>query len=91
MWTMPLRRHSCASCGEWALDADAAAPRPRSRPHLSGDDVGARNHLQQWLHLEGPLTYMSVRQSLARWQEYGGLIYFHLLLDRLAEAGYLAT
>lgn len=76
--------------GRWT--AEYVLLRGLGRVHIfPGDDVGARNHLQQWLHLEGPLTYMSVRQSLARWQEYGGLIYFHLLLDRLAEAGYLAT
>jgi DNA-3-methyladenine glycosylase II len=54
-----------------------------------GDDVGARNNLQRWLHLAGPLDYEGVRRTLARWQRFGGLIYFHLLLDRLEEAGYL--
>jgi DNA-3-methyladenine glycosylase II len=54
-----------------------------------GDDVGARNNLQRWLHLAGPLDYEEVRRTLARWQRFGGLIYFHLLLDRLEEAGYL--
>jgi DNA-3-methyladenine glycosylase II len=53
-----------------------------------GDDVGARNNLRRWLHLAGPLDYERVRRTLARWQRYGGLIYFHLLLDRLEEAGY---
>jgi hypothetical protein len=56
-----------------------------------GDDVGARNNLQRWLHLAGPLDYAGVRRTLARWQRFGGLIYFHLLLDRLEEAGYLQT
>ena len=54
-----------------------------------GDDIGARNNLQRWLHLAGPLDYEGVQQTLARWQRFGGLIYFHLLLDRLEEAGYL--
>jgi DNA-3-methyladenine glycosylase II len=54
-----------------------------------GDDVGARNNLQRWLHLAGPLDYEGVRRTLARWQRFGGLIYFHLLLDRLEAAGYL--
>lgn len=54
-----------------------------------GDDVGARNNLQRWLHLAGPLDYEGVRHTLAGWQSYGGLIYFHLLLDRLEEAGHL--
>jgi DNA-3-methyladenine glycosylase II len=54
-----------------------------------GDDVGARNNLQRWLHLAGPLEYEGVRRTLARWQRFAGLIYFHLLLDRLAEGGYV--
>jgi DNA-3-methyladenine glycosylase II len=54
-----------------------------------GDDVGARNNLRRWLHLAGALDYDGVRRTLARWQRFGGLIYFHLLLDRLEEAGYL--
>ena len=52
-----------------------------------GDDVGARNNLQRWLNLSAPLKYEGVRQALARWQTYAGLIYFHLLLDRLAQTG----
>jgi DNA-3-methyladenine glycosylase II len=54
-----------------------------------GDDVGARNNLQRWLHLTKPLDYTTVHRTLKRWRPYGGLIYFHLLLDRLAEAGFL--
>jgi DNA-3-methyladenine glycosylase II len=54
-----------------------------------GNDIGARNNLQRWLHLAGPLDYEEVQRTLRRWQRFGGLIYFHLLLDRLAEVGYL--
>jgi DNA-3-methyladenine glycosylase II len=54
-----------------------------------GDDVGARNNLQRWLHPAGPLDYEGARRILARWQCFGGLVYLHLLLDRLEEAGYL--
>jgi DNA-3-methyladenine glycosylase II len=52
-----------------------------------GDDVGARNNLRAWLHLPQPLDYEGVGLALNKWRRYGGLIYFHLLLDRLAEAG----
>lgn len=55
-----------------------------------GDDVGARNNLQRWLHQKNPLDYEGVRRLLARWGGYAGLVYFHLLLDRLGEAGYLS-
>jgi DNA-3-methyladenine glycosylase II len=54
-----------------------------------GDDVGARNNLSRWLGLTDPLDYAGVQQVIAPWSAYGGLLYFHLLLDRLAEAGYL--
>jgi DNA-3-methyladenine glycosylase II len=54
-----------------------------------GDDVGARNNLSRWLGLTDPLDYAGVQRTIAQWSAYGGLLYFHLLLDRLAEAGYL--
>jgi DNA-3-methyladenine glycosylase II len=54
-----------------------------------GDDVGARANLERWLRLAEPLDYEGVRSTLAKWYPYGGLIYFHLLLDRLAKAGTL--
>ena len=54
-----------------------------------GDDVGGRNNLCRWLGLMEPLDYAGVQRTVAQWNPYGGLLYFHLLLDRLAEAGYL--
>jgi DNA-3-methyladenine glycosylase II len=54
-----------------------------------GDDVGVRNKLQRWLNLGKPLNYEGVGRILARWKPYGGLIYFHLLLNSLAEEGYV--
>lgn len=56
-----------------------------------GDDVGARKRLQAWLELPEPLDYQEAGRLLARWQPFGGLIYFHLLLSHLVEEGYLAT
>jgi DNA-3-methyladenine glycosylase II len=53
------------------------------------DDIGARNNLRRWLHMTRPLDYEAVQRTLARWQRFGGLIYFHLLLDQLDKAGYL--
>jgi DNA-3-methyladenine glycosylase II len=65
--------------------------RGMGRSHVfPGDDVGARNNLVRWLGLTGPLDYEGVRRALTPWRPYGGLIYFHLLLDRLAEAGYVS-
>jgi len=54
-----------------------------------GDVVGARNNLQRWLHLASAPDDASVRRTLDCWRPHGGLIYFHLLLDRLADAGFL--
>ncbi len=51
------------------------------------DDVGARNNLARWLALRRTLDADGVTRVLAPWSPYAGLIYFHLLLSRLAEAG----
>ena len=76
--------------GRWT--AEYVLLRGLGRIHVfPGDDVGARNNLQRWLHLKEDLDYAAVRQTLARWQPYAGLIYFHLLLDRLTAAGYLGA
>jgi DNA-3-methyladenine glycosylase II len=74
--------------GRWS--AEYMLLRGLRRWHIfPGDDVGARNNLTRWLGLSGDLDYEGVRQTLAQWKPYGGLIYFHLLLDRLAEQGYV--
>lgn len=53
------------------------------------DDVGARNGLAKWLRLHMPPDYESVLGILRPWQPYGGLVYFHLLLESLRAAGKL--
>ena len=52
-----------------------------------GDDVGARNHLAEWLGHRQPLDYEGVKRAVARWQPYAGLVYFHLLLAGITESG----
>jgi len=54
-----------------------------------GDDVGARNNLGRRLGLDAPLGYEGVQQTVARWAPYAGLAYFHLLVERIDEAGWL--
>jgi hypothetical protein len=49
--------------------------------------VGARDNLRRWLGLAKPLDYQGVRQILSGCGDYTGLLYFHLLLDRLAKSG----
>jgi DNA-3-methyladenine glycosylase II len=52
-----------------------------------GDDAAASRHLQKWLKLPEPPDYQEVGRHLAGWRPYAGLIYFHFLLDRLADEG----
>jgi DNA-3-methyladenine glycosylase II len=74
--------------GRWT--AEYVLLRGLGRTHVfPGDDVGARNNLRRWLHLNEPLDYEMVRRVLSRYGDYSGLVYFHLLLDRLADAGHL--
>ena len=55
-----------------------------------GDDVGARNNLQEWLKWNRALDYEGTEKLLRRWQPYAGLVYLHLLLKRLDDQGMLA-
>jgi DNA-3-methyladenine glycosylase II len=55
-----------------------------------GDDAAARRHLQTWLKLPEPPDYQEVRRQLACWHPYAGLIYFHFLLNHLADEGHLS-
>ncbi|MEO6781860.1 MAG: hypothetical protein ABI196_13295 [Bradyrhizobium sp.] len=54
-----------------------------------GDDVGARNRLAKWQHRKKPLDYAGVAHVTRRWQPYAGMVYFHMLLEGLSEAGAL--
>jgi DNA-3-methyladenine glycosylase II len=75
--------------GRWT--AEYVLLRGLGRLHIfPGDDVGARNTVQQWLGLRKPLDYNGTRRLLAKWKPYAGLIYFHMLLYRLNETGHLS-
>jgi DNA-3-methyladenine glycosylase II len=74
--------------GRWT--AEYILLRGLGRWHIfPGDDVGARNNLSRWLGRTDIVDYESVSRALSRWKPYGGLIYFHLLLDRLADKGHV--
>jgi DNA-3-methyladenine glycosylase II len=84
------RLTSLRGIGRWT--AEYVMLRGLGRLHIfAGDDVGARNKLKRFIDLERPLDYESVARLLARWHPYAGIIYFHLLLDSLAEAGLVST
>jgi DNA-3-methyladenine glycosylase II len=77
---------SLRGVGRWS--AEYALLRGLGRTHIfPGDDVGARKRLEQRLGLQKPLDYAGVSHALRAWREFGGLIYFHMLLDGLAEKG----
>jgi DNA-3-methyladenine glycosylase II len=77
-----------AGVGRWS--AEYTLLRGLGRLHVfPGDDVGARKNLARWLGLAEPLDYAGVQRAVAGWHPYAGLVYFHLLLDRLAARGSL--
>ena len=68
--------------GRWT--AEYVLPRGLGRLHvLPGNDVGARNNLQRRLGPQEALDHQGVRDTIAPWSTYGGLIYFHLLFPNL--------
>jgi DNA-3-methyladenine glycosylase II len=72
--------------GRWS--AEYTLLRGLGRLHVfPGDDVGARKNLARWLGFAKPLDYGGVQRAVAGWRPFAGLVYFHLLLDRLAARG----
>jgi DNA-3-methyladenine glycosylase II len=56
-----------------------------------GDDVGGRNKLFEWLGMGDAPTYDGVGRMLERWHPYGGLIYLHLIVNAVVDAGHVAA
>jgi len=54
-----------------------------------GDDVGAQNNLQRLFHLVDKPNYEQIRDLTSPWHPYEGLVYFHLLLEKLQTKGVL--
>lgn len=74
--------------GRWS--AEYVMLRGLGRIHIfPGDDVGARNNLQQLLRLKQAPDYRKIRSLMLVWQPYAGFLYFHFLLNKLATKGYL--
>jgi len=72
--------------GRWSTEY--ALLRGLGRLHvLPGDDVGARNNLRRRFGLDPAAGYPELSALGRSWWPYGGLVYFHLLLDALAESG----
>jgi DNA-3-methyladenine glycosylase II len=84
-----VRLRELRGVGRWS--AEYVLLRGLGRIHIfPGDDVGARKNLHRWLGLPSALDYAGVQRAVAGWYPYAGLVYFHLLLDRLAALGYLS-
>jgi DNA-3-methyladenine glycosylase II len=75
--------------GRWS--AEYVLLRGLGRLHvLPGDDVGARNNLRRRFGLAPSAGYEAMAELSKSWWPYGGLVYFHLLLDALDVAGQLS-
>lgn len=84
------RLTSLRGVGRWT--AEYVMLRGLGRLHVfPGDDVGARNKLGRFFDIDSPLDYERVQGLVKRWYPYAGIVYFHLLLDSLSEAGLVST
>jgi DNA-3-methyladenine glycosylase II len=52
-----------------------------------GDDIGAQNNLRRLFHLDDQPNYDEIRRLTSAWHPYEGMVYFHLLLERLHGTG----
>lgn len=48
-----------------------------------GDDIGGQNNIQLLLNLQDRPDYTELGRIAAKWHPFAGLIYFHLLLNKL--------
>ena len=80
--------NSLAGVGRWSAEYTLLRGLGRWNV-LPGDDVGARNNLQRRFGLALAPDYAGIQELSRTWSPYGGLVYFHLLLDSLAAAGNL--
>ena len=56
-----------------------------------GDDVGAQKGLARWLGRAQQPDYAGVRRAVRRWSPFAGMVYLHLLLRGLSQAGTIET
>jgi len=82
-------RSQVRGIGRWS--AEYALLRGLGRLNIfPSADSGALNNLRRLLGLKAPLNAAEGRKILERWSPYGGLVYFHLLLKGLADAGHIS-
>ncbi len=74
--------------GHWT--AEYTLLRGAGRTHIfPTGDAGALHNLQRWLGNGDTLDSVKIQRVLNSWAPYVGLVYFHLLLRKLSELGYL--
>jgi DNA-3-methyladenine glycosylase II len=72
--------------GRWT--AEYVLLRGLGRIHIyPGNDIGLQNGLKRWLKLEGKVDYNIAREVMSDWRPYGGMVYFHMLMERLNREG----
>lgn len=54
-----------------------------------GDDVGAQKNLMLLLDLDRKLNYEMIKEITNKWSPFAGFVYFHLLLNKLSQKGFL--
>lgn len=57
---------------------------------IPGDDVGIHESLKHLLKLRKKPDYSRIKKIEKKWYPYAGLIYFHLLLNKLAQKGLIS-
>lgn len=76
--------------GIWRWSAEYVLLRGLGRLDVfPGDDVGAQNNLQRLWQLDAKPNYQEIKKLTAQWNPYQGLVYFHLLLEKLKLKGVL--
>ncbi len=72
--------------GPWTADYVLLRGLGRQNVFPTGD-VGARNHLEEWLASRKAGKKKDTQRILESWKPFAGLIYLHLLLQSLREKG----
>jgi DNA-3-methyladenine glycosylase II len=74
--------------GHWT--AEYTLLRGDGRTHIfPTGDAGAISNLRRWLNKDQAMTPQMLQSILSSWKPFVGLVYFHLLLRKLSELGYL--
>jgi DNA-3-methyladenine glycosylase II len=75
--------------GRWTAEYILLRGLGRLHIYPSGD-IGLRNGLKRWLQLADEIEPATIRDIMSRWKLYGGMVYFHLLLEKLSAEGFIS-